>query len=257
MLTGCCTTIDNYDKVAAAGYETITLAAVDISAMDSAAFARAKNVIRGGPLRLLSLNRFCGADVHLNGPAYTPAKLENYAAPLFERAAALGAKYIGIGSPASRNLAPGVDAAAAMQLFENAITQLCSLAAPYGIEILIEAVCDIECNFITTTPEALDLSKRLDLPNLRLVYDIYHAHMMKEPLENIDDAAEQIRVVHIAQDVNHGQRHYLDETKTEEYSPYIKKLQTAGYKGEVSLEAFQGEIEKELPKSLNILKTLL
>lgn len=257
MLFGCCTTIGNYNNVYAAGYDTITLAAVDIAAMDTVSFNRVKDIVNAGALRVLSLNRFSGPDVHLNGPDYSPEALKAYASPLIERAGLLGVRYIGIGSPASRNLVPGISAAAAMEQFENAIRLLCGLAAPYGIDILIEAVCDIECNFITVTNEALDVVTRLALKNLHLVYDIYHAHMMREPLDNIDLAAKEIRVVHIAQDAACGQRHYLEMANIEEYRPYIDRLNAIGYVGEVSLEAFYGELEHELPKSLAILKKLL
>lgn len=256
MLFGCCTTIEHYDEVAAAGYGAITLAAKDVAAMDAAAFDRARDIISGGPLRALSLNSFSGSDVRLNGPDYSPEALKRYAVPLLERAGALGIRYVGIGAPASRNLETGADAAEATARFEEAMALLCRLAAPLGIDILMEAVCDIECNFITTTTEALALVKRLALPNLHLVYDIYHARMMREPLDNIDSAASEIRVVHIAQDVARGQRHYLDEAHIEEYRPYLARLRDAGYMGEVSLEAFHGEVAEELPKSLAILKKL-
>lgn len=256
MLFGCCTTIDHYHEVADAGYGAITLAAKDLAAMDDADFAHARAVIKDGPLKALSLNSFSTPEVRLNGPGYSPEALAAYAAPLLQRAHALGIRYVGIGAPGSRNLPPDVDATAAMAQFEEAMILLCRLGAPLGIGILIEAVCDIECNFITTTPEALALVKRLALPNLHLVYDIYHAHMMNEPLSNIDDAVGEIRVVHIAQDVAQGRRHYLNEAHIEEYRSYMEMLRAAGYQGEVSLEALFGDVAAELPKSLTILKKL-
>ena len=256
MLLGCCTTIENYPVAAAAGCDTITLAATDLAAMDKAAFASLKEIISSGTLRAVSLNKFCGQDVRLNGPLYSRDALSRYASPLFERAAALGVHYIGIGSPASRNTDPDAEITSAMTQFEDAIAFLCMLAAPYDIDILIEAVCDIECNFITTTAEALSLVERLTSNNLHLVYDIYHAQMMNERIENIDAAVSEIRVVHIAQDVGHGMRYYLDEDFAEEYRPYISRLKAVGYTGELSLEAFHGDVAAELPKSIGLLRRL-
>lgn len=256
MLFGCCTTIENYALVAEAGFDTITLAAKDMAAMDRPTFANAKQTLAGGPLKALSLNAFCTADVRLNGPGYSAQSLEAYAAPLFARAAELGIGSVGVGSPASRNLPSGEGYATSMAQFEEGMATLCRLAKPYGIDVLLEAVCDVECNFITTTPQALAVVRRLALPNLHLVYDIYHAAMMEEPLSNIGEAAGEIRVVHIAQDVGRGQRHYLDRRHIDAYRPYLQQLREAGYQGEVCLEAFYGDPQTEFAQSLEILKSL-
>jgi sugar phosphate isomerase/epimerase len=257
MKIGCCIGIECYDAVLAAGYDNITLAAKDIAAMEEAAFGEVLAKVKNGPLVLSSLNSFSPPEVKLSGGGYSAEALTIYAVPLFDRAAALGVRHIGIGAPFSRNMPDGFSKQLALEQLRQSLGLLCDLGAPLGIDILLEAVCDIECNLIVTTDEALEVVRSMGVQNLHLVYDIYHAHMMNEPVSNIGLAGGEIKVVHISQDEGRGRRLYLDPDKTNEYLPYIRALQEIGYDGEISLEAFFGDPAVELPRSYDILKKCL
>ena len=256
MKVGCCISIAHYSEVAAAGYETITLPGVELAEMDGDAYRQARDTLRRGPLALHSINSFCPPSLRLTGADFSARQLEDYARRLFGRASELGAAYIGIGGPVSRSTRPGEDPVRALEELKNTLSLLCRLGREYGLSILLEAVCSLECNLVTYTHEAAGMVRELEEPNLGLVYDIYHAHMMHEDPAYVLEAADLIRVVHIAQDQG-GKRIYLRESFMDEYLPYIRALHSAGYAGEVNMESFVGDVSQELPRSKAILDQLL
>lgn len=255
MIYGCCTSIGRYVDLVLAGYDSITLPGIFFGRADERTFAKAAETIRNGPLQFRGLNAFSPPDVKMTGPNYDRAALRAYAETVIGRAGRLGARYIGIGCPHSRNVPDGFSRDEANRQFREVLADLCEIARPYGIDILLEGVCAVEGNFITTAREALALIRDLALPNLHLCYDIYHEFMMGEGPDVILDAGAEIRTVHIAEDVG-GKRHYLDEAQTGKYRPYIEALRQIGYAGELTPEAFFGDVEIEFPRSLSIMKAL-
>jgi len=256
MKVGCCIGMAHYGEVAAAGYQSIALPGVELAGMDDAAFQKTRETLKHGPLELHSVNSFCPPDLRLTGADFSAQRLEDYARRLFARAAELGVSYVGIGGPVSRSTRPGEDPVRASEELKNALALLCRLGGEYGLTILLEAVCSLECNLVVYTHEAAEMVRALGLPNLGLVYDIYHAHMMGEDPAYVLSVAELIRVVHIAQDQN-GRRIYLREAFLEAYRPYIQALHRAGYSGEINMESFVGELPEELPRSREILNRLI
>lgn len=253
MLIGCCTTIDRYDALEEMGYQAIALAGRDVAAMDDRTFAYAAEKIKAGPLVMTSLNSFCPPSLRLNGPDLDLQAVRSYAQKLCIRARAMGVKYIGVGCPASRNAPEGYPPERAAAEFGRSITEVCGIAAGYQMEVLLEALADIECNCVNTTREALDLICKLGAPNLHLLYDIYHACRMEEPLEWLRLAAPQIRCAHIS-GAGGGEHTYLNPPCMEKLLPYIKALEQSGYGGELLLEAFSGDPDTGLPQSLALLE---
>lgn len=256
MKIGCCIGLPYYDALVRNGYESIALAAKDVAAWDEQTFEAAKAKLEAGPLARISLNSFCTPELRLNGAGYSPKKLEAYMQALTARAEKLGYRYIGIGAPQSRNVPEGGDRQRALDEMREAFEILCDAAAPHGIDVLMESVCGVECNLITTTREAAAFISRVGRPNLHLVYDIYHEFMEGQSVEVIREVADEIRVVHVAQDVNHGQRAYLDETHLAEYRPYWETLLRVGYQGEWNIESFVGDVEQGLASSMSVMNQL-
>lgn len=255
MKFGCCIGFAHYDLVAAAGYDSITFPGVELAAASDEEFEKIVAKVASGPLAVHSVNSFCPASLRLTGADLDLAALEAYARRLFRRAARLGAKYIGIGGPVSRSTRPGESTESALKDLERSLTLLCCIGKEYGLSILLESVCTLECNVVTYTYEAADMVRRLNLPNLGLVYDIYHAHMMNEDPNYILQIGDLLKVVHIAQNMK-NKRGYLREENVPEYLPYFQALSKVGYDGECNMESFIGELAEELPRSKKILDEL-
>ena len=253
MVIGCCTTIDRYDTLQEMGYQAIALAGKDIAGMDDETFLRAAEKIKAGPLAMTSLNAFCPPALRLNGPDVDYGSVCAYAEKLCYRGQAMGVKYLGVGSPASRNTPKGYPRERALSEFGHSIMEICRVAEKYQMEVLLEALASVEGNCVNDTMEALDLLCGLNLPNLHLLYDIYHACLMKEPVKWIETAAPEIQCVHIAG--VHGEGHtYLNPRSMEKMLPYIKMLAQCGYHGELLLEAFCGDPDSGLAQSLELLR---
>ena len=256
MKFGCCISSAHYDLVAANGYSSIAFPGVELAGASDAEFESIAAKVASGKLEVHSVNSFCPGALRLTGADVDPPAIEAYCRKLFPRAAKLGAKYIGIGAPVSRSTRPGESTEAALADLEKSLTLLCKIAEEYGLSIALESVCSLECNVITRTEEAAEMVRRLALPNLVLVYDIYHAHMMHEDPDYILQVGDLIKVAHIAQDMD-NKRGYLREENYAEYLPYIKNLAAVGYEGECNMESFIGDLAEEFPRSKKILDQLL
>jgi sugar phosphate isomerase/epimerase len=255
MKFGCCTSIENYDLVEACGFDRIILPGLAIFAMDEPAFADTSRKIAGGALECRGLNSFCSPQLVLCGTAYDEKAVLTYIQALAARAAKLGVTQIGIGSPMSRTISPEFSREKAMLQFMRSLTLMCNVCGPYGIDILLEAVCDLECNIVTTTNEARTIVEMLQIENLQLVFDTYHAYMMKEDNLPLRRAMPYVKLVHVAQNIE-NQRHYLRAANIDEYRVFTDVLLDAGYDGEISVEAFSDITGDQLDQTLVILRSL-
>lgn len=255
MKIGCCTNMAYYDALVCSGYNSISLPARDVVSWDQETLVQYAGKLADGPLERISLNNFCGPEIRLNGRDYDADALYTYMVKLSRRAQLLGFRYIGIGAPGSRSLRHGDDREIAWGQMKRSLSILCKVTEQYNVEVLLESVSSLECNFITTTREALKLIRELALPNLHLVYDIFHEAAEDQPLDVINEAAQEIRVVHIAQQIN-GKRAYLEEAHIPTYRKYWDALKAAGYSGEWNLEALEGDPQVGIPQSLRIMNQI-
>lgn len=255
MIYSCCAPLSLLDTVERAGYGRIILPGTEVAARSDQEVAAAVEKLRRSALTCRALNSFCTPELILCGPNYDPEKVRAYISRLAPRAAALGAVYIGVGSPKSRSIPDGFDKELAMDQWCQTLTILCDACAPHGITILLEAVCALEGNWMTTTASALEVVRRMDRKDLQIVFDTYHAFMMGEDAAPLKEAMPHVRLVHVAQDIV-GQRHYLRWENFSEYKVYFDALLEAGFDGEVAVEAFYDDPAEQLPVTLEIMKAL-
>ena len=255
MLFGCCTSFENHGLLARYGYDRIILSAVELMQMDEETFNRATMTLQSGPVQCRALNSFCPPSLRLCGEYYDAGAVEAYCAALAARASLLGIEYIGVGAPKSRSIHDGFSRALALIQLTRSLNILCDACAPYNITVLLEAVCSLECNFITGTDEAFEIVRSLPRGNIALVYDTYHAFMMGEDDRPLRRALDSVKLVHMAQNIG-NQRHYLRPEKLAEYKVYLDALLDGDYDGEVSVEALYDDLEARLGETLDIMKIL-
>lgn len=249
----CCATPDHYALVARAGFSRIALPGSFVAACDEAVFRATVCQLSQEEPVCRSLNAFCPPQIALVGPAFDRELLREYAKKLAARASVLGVRAVGVGSPNSRRLPDGFDRAEAMAQWETALSLLSEIFAPYRIDVLAEPLCTLECNWMNTTDEVLEVVRRLDLPNLGMVFDMYHAFVMGETDEPLRRAMPYVRLAHIAHYVD-GEKHYLRTDHMGDCLPYFKALKAAGFDGEIAVEATYDALSTALPQSLEILR---
>ena len=80
--------------------------------------------------------------------------------------------------------------------------------------------------------------------------------MERQPVSVIDEAADEIRVVHAAQNANQ-KRAYLFPDQSEVFRPYWQALQKVGYAGEWNVEAFEGDCTEGLRQTMKTMQLLM
>ena len=256
MFYSCCTDIRHYDLLVQNHYDAITLSASALAAMSDAAFAEAGAILSSGPIPCNSLNMYCPSALRLCGPGLKPDEVRAYADRLAGRAAALRVRCIGIGAPGSRSIPGGSDRARGVDEFCRSIADTADIFRTAGIETLLEAVCNLECNLFVTSTEMLEVVRALNRSDVGMVYDVYHAYMMSEPPENYAAVHPYVRVLHVAEDRAHT-RGYLSRPHCSEFEPYFKQIRAAGFDGECAVEAFSADMEALLPTTLTAMQNLL
>ncbi|SPF80240.1 hydroxypyruvate isomerase family protein [Pseudoprimorskyibacter insulae] len=132
-----------------------------------------KSALDDTGLRMLGLNTRRGdLSVPENGLSALPGRETDARAAIDEAlsyAQAIGAGAVHV----MAGFASGADAHAA---FVANLAYACDQAAPLGVTILIEPLNrhDAPGYFLVTTDQAVDIIRRVDRPNLKLMFDCYH-----------------------------------------------------------------------------------
>jgi len=255
MIYSCCTTLEHYGKVVNAGFDRIILSGVELSGMGKSTFQITREALDNANIKCHALNNFCGSDLKLCGPGFDNIAVREYSAALMERCGQIGVEYISLGAPKSRSIPDGYPKEKATDELKESLKAICAEAEKFGINILLEAVCTAECNFITYTSEAFAIVDSLKIKNLHLVFDTYHASKMGEDELPLQKVMNEIRLVHVAQDID-NRRGFPQEGFIEGHKVYFDKLLEFGFNGEVGVEASSTGVDGELINSLYILKKL-
>ena len=107
--------------------------------------------------------------------------------------------------------------------------------APLGITLTVEPVNshDVPGFALPTTRAALDLIDEIDLPNVGLQFDVYHAARMGEdPLATIRELGDRIAHIQVAD----APGRHEPGTGTLDFETLFRAIDESGYDGWVSLE---------------------
>jgi len=215
-----------------AGYDYVELPGKVIAAMSEkefAAFAASLNI------PTLGMNAFCPAEVVLTGLKHDLAVVCEYTQKLSKRAATLGVKTVGIGSPMSRNLPDEFDRELAKTQLENALVEIANILGKNDITACLEALATCYCNTVNTLDEAAKIVRRLQHPNLNVVVDFYNMEHMGEA--DMDLTGIPFIHAHISDDDGAPNlRSYLKPEKREIHQKRIRSLVEQGYEGRITLE---------------------
>ena len=112
--------------------------------------------------------------------------------------------------------------------------RMCSThAARHGITIAIEPLNRNECNVINTVEEAYNLAREVNLPNVRILADVYHMYRNGEDLSILGRAGEMLAHVHVA---DPNTRMFPGDTDCPYLCDFFATLCEIGYDGCVTIE---------------------
>ncbi len=237
MKIGCYCKTEQIAAMAELGYDYVELSAAGLLNMSGDEFSQTRRILKQSNIPCLAAGDYCADRPAITGEGFDRQAAADYAARICERVYELGARRIGVGSPLARTMPvkyPYYRAAEqAVEFFRIAG----EAALPYeGLEVLIEALNFNSCNFCNTQQQALDLVRRVGLPNVRLEVDFFHMLMMAEPFERFCDICPMTGHVHLSgRDAHDGRRFFADED-WEICHKAASVMKAAGYEGTVSIE---------------------
>jgi len=255
MEYGCCTQIASYCLLEEAGYDYIELSGRAVTAMDEETFRDTVRTVREGSLRCGGFVAYCPPEVVIAGPGYRAGYAMEYAKRCAQRAAALGARTVGIGSPMSRTLPEGFDRETARRQAEEFFAVTCAEFAGYGITVCVEPLGYCFCNFINTLDEGLALVRAVGARNLGMVLDFYNMEQSGEADADISPYLPKTAAIHMSDDAGGPRkRWFLREDKAAVHSRRVRMLAGMGYDKTVSVEIDLPVTLEAAKQSLAILK---
>jgi sugar phosphate isomerase/epimerase len=138
------------------------------------------------------------------------------------------------GSPKQRSSTGGLTPAEATRNFIDGLAGVAPHAVHRGVTVLVEALPANQADIVLTLAEAVDIVRQIDSPGVRTMFDVHNAVDEAEShAALIDRYFDYIRHVHVNEiDGRHcGAAEY-------DFSPVLEILSRRGYRGWVSLEAF-------------------
>lgn len=172
---------------------------------------------------------------HLTSPdSEVRARTAGYLAELAQCCADLGGRVLVFGSPAQRNLLPGVTKAQGMDYAAEVFERLLPALEANDLVLALEPLGPEETNFMNTAAEAAEVVGRLASPHVRLHLDCKAMSTEMVPMVELI-RQHRAQLVHFhANDPNRRGPGFgnLD------FVPILRALQQIEYRGWVSVEVF-------------------
>jgi D-psicose/D-tagatose/L-ribulose 3-epimerase len=138
------------------------------------------------------------------------------------------------GSPVQRSTVDGSTIAEATARYVEGLSSVAAQAEERGVTILVEALPIEQANVVNTLAEAASIVREIGSPAIQTMFDTHNAVNETEPhAELVEKYFDVIRHVHVNEmDGRHpGMGNY-------DFKPVLRTLERLGYRGWISLEAF-------------------
>ena len=160
-----------------------------------------------------------------------------YLGALAECCASLGGTIMVLGSPAQRNLLPGVSYAEAEQYAADTLRRAMPACETQQVTIALEPLGPSEGDFLVTAQQGIALAELVASPQCRLHLDVKAMSSERKPIaEIIHDARDWLVHFHANDPNRQG-----PGTGEVEFEPIFQALADIDYRGWVSLEVFEYE----------------
>lgn len=138
------------------------------------------------------------------------------------------------GSPVQRSTIDGATVEEATARYIEGLSSVAPQAAQRGVTILVEALPLEQADVVNTLAEAAAIVRQIGNPAIQTMFDTHNAVDEKEPHASlVEKYFDVIRHVHVNEmDGRHPGKGDYD------FMPVLKTLKRLGYRGWISLEAF-------------------
>lgn len=216
--------------------------------------ARARLLSRLG-IECYSANCFFPGDIRLTGENVDYPRITRYIEDVFTKAEILGLKAAVFGSGKARAVPDGFPRESARGQLRRLLGEIIAPAAESrGIVCCIEPLRHEETNVFNTCAETAEFIREVDSKYIRLLVDLYHMDMEKEPRESLLECGGILHHSHIASAKNG--RNIPQPGDGEDYGGFFAILKRIGYQGGISLEGRAGkDFASSVRSSIAFLRT--
>jgi D-psicose/D-tagatose/L-ribulose 3-epimerase len=180
--------------------------------------------------------------LHVSGPdAELRRRSWDHIRQLIDLGADLGGGVLVFGSPKQRCTTGGLAQPEATRNFVEGLAGVAEHAEARGVTVLVEALPHDQCDVIGTLAESMEIVKEIGSPAVQTMFDVHNTLDETEPHNAlVDRYFEHIRHVHVNEmDGAHcGAGSY-------DFKPLFQALRRRGYRGWISLEAFDFSVGAE------------
>ncbi|MBE5866714.1 MAG: sugar phosphate isomerase/epimerase [Lachnospiraceae bacterium] len=238
MKLGVCTSFDNIEIAAQAGFEFIECNLSSLHAMSDEDYEALLAKSANFSIPVLKCNGFLPSTVPVSGPGHDTNQLKAYLEKALSRAHALGIKTAVFGSGGARKVPEGWSHFRAWQQIADFLRLASEYAEKYDIDIAIEPLRRKECNILNLVSEALAVSSIIDTPRVGVLGDSFHMNSCHEPWSCLTNTGDRLIHFHISHTLpDFSGRIYPKVDDGEDYEIIIHTLLNMNYQGDISVEA--------------------
>lgn len=202
MKIGACTSLDNVERVRDLGYDYLEGVANALAPMSEEAFSDIRRRVADSGLPVPAMAGLFpwgpeAARYQMFESRADRATYLDYFKRTFERASALGVRFVVFGSGGARRFPESVSYGEACRRVAEVLRWSGEVAETFGITMVFEPLRAAETNIGNSLCEGAWLVRAADHPNVALLADYYHMADMGEPMSEITRIGG-IRHAHLA-----------------------------------------------------------
>ena len=254
MKIGVCSPIDRLDLLEELGYDQIELSIASVSELNEEELAALKQKLEGRKIQVTSGNCMFHGSLPVLHQDTGLEKAREYLSMVMPKLKYLGITTAVFGSGGHRRMPDEVPAEKRRQIIRDVLVIMEEEARKNGITVVIEPLNKKETNMLLTTEEAMSYIRELELPNLKLLVDLYHFYCEGEPLDRIREFGSYIKHVHI---VEPSKRTFMRPGDAYDYGAFVKALRDVGYDGALMFEGGGDDYEKGIAETYPVLRELV
>ena len=254
MKFGICASPEAAATVAPGVLDYVELNLTTVATLSEEAFRDAKALLASHGIPAETTNCFFPGTIRLCDPDRDLSAIADYTRRALCRAREIGVSTCVLGSGKARRAPEGGDLRDAYRQFEESANLVASIAAEFGVTVVIEPLRKPETNVVNTVAEGAALVRRVSHPNLCLLADLYHVAFENEPVSDVSESGELLRHIHVA---NPGGRLAPLPGDGFDYTLFADALRAAKYDLRISIEgSVPGDYAETVAKSISYLRTV-
>ncbi|MBC7328810.1 sugar phosphate isomerase/epimerase [bacterium] len=249
MRVGACLPWNLSHLLEEAGGDFIELPLREVARLDEEEF---NDLFSSLSLPAEAFNIFLPSYIKIVGENVDWEAIEGYLDLSLRRAKLLGGEVIVFGSGGQRRREQDFPQEKAMEQISYFLLKACEVAERFGLKIAIEHLNREETNTINRVSDALQLVEKVGKQNLGVIVDIYHLMKEREGWDVMERAGRKLFHIHISDPQRNPP--LCKEGILADFLTFLKKI---GYENRISIESRWQNIEEELPKAIENLKSLI